>query len=56
MAHRITTDCISCGVCEQECPEDAISEVDGRYVIDPELCTDCGTCASICPVDACLPA
>ncbi len=54
MAHKITEDCISCGVCEAECPVDAISEGEDKYVIDPELCTDCGACVTVCPVDAIL--
>ncbi len=56
MAHKITDDCIMCGACEAECPENAISEGEDTYVIDPELCTDCGSCAEVCPVDACVPA
>jgi len=52
MAHVISDDCISCGACSGECPESAISEGDGKYVIDPALCTDCGTCAGVCPVEA----
>jgi ferredoxin len=52
VAYTINDDCISCGVCEDECPVEAISEGEDKYVIDPELCTDCGSCADICPVDA----
>lgn len=32
-----------------ECPEDAISEGEDIFVIDPEKCTDCGACAEVCP-------
>ena len=56
MAHKITDECIMCGACEAECPEEAISEGEDIYVIDPELCTDCASCAEVCPVDACVPA
>jgi ferredoxin len=52
MAYHITDECISCGACEGECPVSAISEGDGKYVIDPETCIDCGACAEVCPVDA----
>ena len=52
MAYKISDECISCGACEVECPAEAISEGDDKYVIDPEQCTDCGACASVCPVDA----
>lgn len=61
MATYITQDCINCGACEPECPNDAISEGDEIYVIDPELCTECvgfhakEACAAVCPVDCCLP-
>jgi ferredoxin len=56
MAFFINDDCIACGLCESECPVEAISEGDGKYVIDAELCTDCGNCASVCPVAAPNPA
>ncbi len=52
MAHVITDECLSCGACQAECPVDAISEGDGKFVIDPELCIDCGACESVCPVGA----
>lgn len=61
MALIINDDCISCGACEPECPNDAISEGDTIYVIDPDRCTECvgfydePQCASVCPVDACVP-
>ncbi len=55
MAHIINDDCVSCGACADECPEDAISEGDDRYVIDAGLCTDCGTCVDVCPAEAILP-
>ena len=35
-----------------ECPSEAISEGDGKYVIDPDKCVDCGACAGVCPVGA----
>ncbi len=56
MAYFINDDCISCGLCESDCPVEAISEGDGKYVIDPEKCTDCGNCAENCPVSAPNPA
>lgn len=51
MAHKINDDCISCGACASECPVEAISEGDGKYVIDAEKCTDCGACVEVCPAD-----
>ena len=61
MAMKIVADCINCGACEPECPNDAISEGDEVYVIDPELCTECvgffdhEACQAVCPVECCLP-
>ncbi len=61
MATYITDDCINCGACEPECPNEAISEGDDIYVIDPELCTECvgfheqEACQAVCPVECCLP-
>ncbi len=58
MAYKITDDCISCGACEPECPNSAISEGDTTYVIDPDKCTECvgshesSRCVEVCPVDA----
>lgn len=61
MAYKITDDCISCGACEAECPNKAISEGETLYQIDPNRCTECvgshpsSQCAEVCPVDACVP-
>ena len=61
MATTITDECINCGVCEPECPNDAISEGEDYDVIDPELCTECvgfhgeEACQEVCPVDCCIP-
>src|SRR5947209_15441556 len=60
MATTITNDCINCGACEPECPNNAISQGDPVYVIDPLLCTECvgfhdyEACAAVCPVDVCV--
>ena len=61
MAYKIKEDCISCGACEPECPNQAITAGEERYVIEPEKCTECighfeeSQCAAVCPVDACVP-
>jgi len=61
MATTITSDCINCGACEPECPNNAIHQGDPVYVIDPALCTECvgfhdaEACAAVCPVDCCVP-
>ena len=54
MAYKITEECIACGACIPECPEEAITEADPIYIIDPEKCDDCGSCADVCPVDCCI--
>src|SRR5678815_2922924 len=60
MATMITNECINCGACEPECPNNAISQGDPVYVIDPLLCTECvgfhdyEACAAVCPVDCCV--
>ncbi|MCL2433629.1 MAG: 4Fe-4S binding protein [Clostridia bacterium] len=52
MAYTINDDCIACGACVPECPTDAISETDGKFVIDPAACIDCNACRDVCPTDA----
>ncbi|MBQ5917188.1 MAG: 4Fe-4S binding protein, partial [Lachnospiraceae bacterium] len=42
----------SCGACVDACPVGAITEGDGKYVIDAETCVECGACAGACPVGA----
>lgn len=60
MATMIANDCINCGACEPECPNNAISQGDPIFVIDPVLCTECvgfhdyEACAAVCPVDVCI--
>jgi hypothetical protein len=55
MATMITSECINCG-----CPNNAISQAEEIYVIDPKLCTECvgfhdyEACAAVCPVDCCV--
>ena len=61
MATIITEECINCGACEPECPNQAITQGEDIYVIDPVLCTECvgfhdeEACAAVCPVDCCIP-
>lgn len=61
MATTITVDCINCGACEPDCPNDAISQGDEIYEIDPDLCSECvgyfdhEACQAVCPVKCCLP-
>ena len=52
MAYKISEECVMCGLCQANCPADAITEGDTQYVIDPDKCLSCGTCADNCPVGA----
>ncbi|MDR1531539.1 MAG: 4Fe-4S binding protein [Clostridiales bacterium] len=52
MAYAISSDCISCGACESECPVNCISQGPSQYVIDASACISCGSCADVCPVNA----
>src|SRR5450759_4438832 len=60
MAMVIKDDCISCGACEPECPNESISQGDTIYVIDAAKCTECvgahdsPKCVEVCPVDGCV--
>ncbi len=61
MAYKITEECINCGACEPECPNEAIFAGDEIYEITTDKCTECvgafdeSQCAAVCPVDACIP-
>jgi len=51
MGFQITDECTSCGACLEECPSNAIVEVDGKYEITDD-CEECGTCVEICFLEA----
>ncbi|HDR88221.1 MAG TPA: YfhL family 4Fe-4S dicluster ferredoxin [Bacteroidetes bacterium] len=61
MALIINDECIACAVCVDECPNEAISEGDPIFVINPGRCTECmgfydtPQCVEVCPVDAIVP-
>jgi len=60
MAYKIDTNtCTGCGACEFECPNKAIKEKGGLFIINAEKCTECDgqfdtpQCSAVCPVDGC---
>src|SRR5690625_7957474 len=44
--------CISCEVCVDVCPADAIELTDGQLIFDYAKCMYCGLCVDHCPEDA----
>lgn len=44
--------CIGCGICEKNCPQDAIHVNDNLAKIDYEKCVNCGICVAKCPTGA----
>lgn len=60
MALMITDECIACGVCLPECPNEAIEDRDGVFVIRGGHCTECvghydePQCRQLCPVSQCI--
>lgn len=45
-------ECIACGSCGAECPQEAITIEDGIAKIDLDKCINCGACNEVCPVEA----
>ncbi|MEM3055333.1 MAG: P-loop NTPase [Candidatus Bathyarchaeia archaeon] len=41
--------CVKCGLCQEKCRFDAITE---EFTIDPFSCEGCGVCTIICPANA----
>jgi ferredoxin len=57
LAYKIAQECVSCGACRVECPNQAISLGEATFIINPERCTECigsthagPRCAEVCPV------
>ena len=52
--YEVTNSCMGCVAhpCQEVCPKDAISFVNGKSVIDQEKCIKCGKCKAVCPYDA----
>lgn len=58
MSMKITEDCIACGNCEGECPNNAITMGAEYYKINANKCTECEgvskvpQCADVCDMSA----
>ena len=58
MSTYITEECINCGACEPECPNQAITQGDDTYVIEAAKCDECAAnggepaCMAVCPTDS----
>ena len=51
--YSITTDCIGCTRCAQQCPSGAITATPYEiHVVDNEKCIQCDICRQACPVNA----
>lgn len=44
--------CTNCGICQKICMYRAISESNGKRVVDRSKCDGCGVCEQFCPVKA----
>lgn len=51
---RVTDGCQGCLAhpCKEVCPKDAIQMIQGKSVIDQNLCIKCGKCQTVCPYNA----
>jgi ferredoxin len=46
-------ECVGCGTCVEECPEEAITlDDEDKAVVNKEKCTECKTCLENCPSEA----
>ena len=53
ITYSINKNCIGCGKCLRECPENAITgKKKERHVIDTAKCSKCGLCKNICKFNA----
>ncbi|TAJ11487.1 (4Fe-4S)-binding protein [Marinilabiliaceae bacterium JC017] len=52
VAHINPDTCTQCGLCQEQCRYDAISNDSGKYEINPFLCEGCRLCERLCPSEA----
>jgi formate hydrogenlyase subunit 6/NADH:ubiquinone oxidoreductase subunit I len=46
--------CLGCGLCANNCPQQAISILSGQAEIDRNRCHECHICVKVCPQGAIL--
>ena len=53
-SYYVTDACVGClaNPCANVCPKNAISIINGRSIIDQDLCIKCGKCKNVCPYSA----
>ena len=44
--------CVGCGLCIENCPQEAVSVQSGKAWIDQKRCNRCGICLDVCPQGA----
>ena len=44
--------CVGCGICRENCPQEAVSVQYGKAWIDQTRCNRCGICLDVCPQGA----
>ncbi|MBQ7545164.1 MAG: 4Fe-4S binding protein [Synergistaceae bacterium] len=44
--------CVHCGKCAKSCRRGAITDADGKIIVDRDKCVSCGKCARVCPAGA----
>ena len=45
-------ECVGCGTCVDECPQETISMNNDDIAVIGDECTDCGLCVEACPTAA----
>lgn len=49
---EVNEKCNGCSLCQYSCPDDCITILEKKAVIDYEYCKGCLICMNVCPVSA----